>query len=129
MPLPENWDGVFWGPETMGHLLVDPTPEEFMEFLDDYHDNPAFLVGGAVLDLRLNGMTGRADALLAAAKNHWPQAPWGPFGELIASVADKVREMEPAHRKAITGTLYAGMIRSAEGVYAHITHRARTRGN
>lgn len=126
MPLPANWSGVFWGPETMGNMLVDRTPDSIMEFLDDYPDNPAFLVGGAVFDLRLNGMTDRAEQLLAAADKRWPTALWKQFGEFIETGVRAYQGLNPARQKASSSVVYSAIGAGASEVLRQIHHRARS---
>lgn len=120
MPLPASWKGVFWGPETMGHLLVDVPPEEFTSFLADYPDDPVFLVSGGVFDLRLNGMTDLAERIILAAKKQWPEVQWNPLSLLIGLAVEKFREMEPNLLMENTPRMYA-LLQHASVVYRPVT--------
>lgn len=118
MPLPENWKGLFYGPETMAHALVDWEPGKFVGFLVNYPDDPVFLIGGACFDLRLHDMDERADALLKVAEGQWPTVPWFGFRDLIPKLVEKYRALEPEARMTKTGRFYEIMQTAAAAYHA-----------
>ena len=75
MPIPDGWGGLFYGPDSMARELVEWTPEQFVECLKIYPDDPVFLVAGAIFDLRRNGLPAKAEHLLQVAKDAFP-FPW-----------------------------------------------------
>ena len=75
MPLPNDWDGVFYSTETQGDLLFDLSAEDFIALLADRPDAP-FLYAGAMFDLLFNEQKERFKALFKAAAQARPDQPW-----------------------------------------------------
>jgi len=75
MPLPENWDGVFYGPESQGELLFDVEPADLAAMFAERPDGP-FLAAGGAIDLALNRELDRAGRLADEASRVWPAEPW-----------------------------------------------------
>ncbi|MDP4038345.1 MAG: hypothetical protein Q8P54_00010 [bacterium] len=86
MPLPETWDGVFYGKETNGDMLFDLDPDEFVSTLACHRPDGEFLVAGGVFDLFWNNEKDRAIKLMDLGHTMWPNAPWAliPFIRLTA---------------------------------------------
>jgi len=83
MPLPDAWHGIFYGKESGGELLFDLDPQEFIQFIkEDTPNSPQFLIARAYFDLIINDHAERAQALLTAARERWPDSPWGTLVEI-----------------------------------------------
>ncbi|HTM68473.1 MAG TPA: hypothetical protein VL426_04180 [Candidatus Binatia bacterium] len=107
MPLPKDWNGIFYSAETGGDLLYDLDVDGFARVAEDSGDDPAFLFAGAHFDLRLHGDDARAAAFLAAGKAKWPEAPWSAYEMLVeTSMPDaKARRDDKDHDLAISNAV------------------------
>ncbi|HVA11244.1 MAG TPA: hypothetical protein VNG32_03685 [Candidatus Dormibacteraeota bacterium] len=89
MPLPENWDGVFYSAETSGDMIYDLAPKEFVGMVGEIQpDSVEFLIAGAVYDLLANGDHGRAEEYLEVARGEFPEAPWDEIPAIAKAVTD-----------------------------------------
>ncbi len=89
MPLPQDWDGVFYSADTHGDLLFDLEAAELVDGLATRPDGP-FLVAGAVFDLLWAKETDRATAILALAMDRWPNEPWQHLSSLYAGACNQL---------------------------------------
>ncbi|HTK04706.1 MAG TPA: hypothetical protein VL500_03920 [Candidatus Eisenbacteria bacterium] len=104
MPLPENWNGIFYSADTGGDLLYDLTPDDFAIVAERSGDDPAFLFAGAHFDMRLHGDDDRAAAFLAFAKAKWPEAPWSAYEMMLETCLPDARGQhkdDDRHRLAV----------------------------
>jgi hypothetical protein len=104
MPLPANWNGIFYSAETWGDLLYDLPPDEFALVAERSVDDPAFLFAGAHFDLRLHGDDERAATFLACGKAKWPDAPWSAYEMIVETVLPDARgphKNDADHRLAV----------------------------
>jgi hypothetical protein len=70
MPLPEDWNGVFYDKDSSGDWLFDLSPAEFYETVKDRPD-AQFLIAGACFDLFNAGEKDRYRSFMAFATGKW----------------------------------------------------------
>ena len=89
MPQPE-FHGIFWQPgKRQDHIILEWPGEEVCAWLAEIPgEDPAFLIGGACLDLRRNGHADKAEGLMAAAKTRWPEFRWDFMEKTIGKLLD-----------------------------------------
>ena len=70
MPLPQDWNGAFWGPGAWDNNLFDLEPPQIVEALLKLAGMGIlpYLITGAYLDLKKNGHADRASQVIDAAK-------------------------------------------------------------
>jgi hypothetical protein len=90
MPLPENWDGVFYPEETCGDQIFDLSPTGFIEFVSAHDVNPRFVTAGACFDLLWNDYKEESQALAVAAQKRWKGDPLFSFVPIIVATAKAI---------------------------------------
>ncbi|HXV27322.1 MAG TPA: hypothetical protein VD862_04870 [Candidatus Paceibacterota bacterium] len=133
MPLPENWNGVFYGPGLMDDCLIDWEPARYVAMLDDHCEGDLagfiFLIGGAYLDLSLHNMRERAEEILKEAERRHTNVPWNFFRTRTPGLLQSIRTLGPGNRALLATALRARMNVAASTIAQGVTRLNATSGS